>query len=103
MLGIVNSVLAGLVNFSFDIVLLKLRTKALCLKDCCNKGLSFDCGAKENFMHSSAIVDCFELYGVVLYSAFSFSLASECYLPTIRCVGLLFTICFGLCQCFVFF
>ena len=95
MLGIVNSVLAGLVNFRFDIVLLKLRTKALCLKDCCNKGLSFNCGTKENFMHTSAIVDSFELYGVVLYSAFSFSLASECYLPIIRCVGL--------CLCFVFF
>ena len=95
MLGIVNSVLAGLVNFRFDIVLLKLTTKALCLKDGSNKGLSFNFSAKENFMHTSSIVDSFELYGVVLHSAFSFSLDSKCYFPTIRSVGL--------CLCFVFF
>lgn len=95
MLGIVNSVLAGLVNFRFDIVLLNLTTKALCLNDCVNKGLSFYFGTKENFMHTSSIVDSFELYGVELLSAFSFSLASECYIPTIRCAAF----CLG----FVFF
>ena len=76
MLGVVNSVLAGLVNFRFDIVLLNLIIKALCFNDCVNKVLSFYCGTKENFMHTSSIVDRFELYGVELLSAFSFSLVS---------------------------
>ena len=71
MRGVVDSVLAGLVNHLFDFVLIKLCIKTLCTKDAINKGLSFLYGAKENLMDTSSTVGSFDLDGLVLDSAIS--------------------------------
>lgn len=91
MLSVVDSVLAGLVNHRFDFVLIKLWMKALCTKDAINKDLSFLRGAKEYFMDTPSIVDCFDLDGMVL-SAFSWWEQSKWYLTTNQCVDDLWTV-----------
>ena len=71
MLSVVDSVLAGLLNHRFYLVLIKLCIETLCTKDAINKDLSFFRGAKENFMDTSSTVDRFDLDGMVLDSAIS--------------------------------
>ena len=63
-LGIVNSILAGLVHLPNYLVLLKMGIQTLCFKDGVNERLSFLFRAKENFMHTSSIADRFELGNV---------------------------------------
>ena len=88
MLSVVDSVLGGLLNHRFDLVLIKLCIETLCTKDAINKDLSFFRGAKENFMDTSSTVDRFDLDGMVLDSAISWWEHSKWYLSTNQCVVL---------------